>query len=399
MISIRIEIKSWKRLFLFLLILGILAGGAFWTTRLVMPTQDFEITDDLGGNIFPSAILSTATTDAMIIKPGIKNYLGNPKSGIALKIKSPSENSRIQVTVAESPFYRTSVSEFILPAKGNEYIIYPDIIWNYEKLKSNEQAIPVNVVMQVTANGKDWGQHVKTFSMRSINECLLGYLGKDNKYHTTYEFFAAYVNEENPLIDNVLREALNTKIVNRFLGYQSKQASYVDKQVYALWNVLQKRNFRYSSISYSSLSSNVVFSQRVRTFEDALKSSQINCVDGSVLFASLLRAINIDPVLVRIPGHMFVGYYTDKGHKEINFLETTMIGDVDMDEFFPEEKLDSTMMGKSQNEVSRIAFEKSKEYANKKYKSHEKFFGTDNKNYMFLEISRTIRKSIQSIGK
>ena len=96
---------------------------------------------------------------------------------------------------------------------------------------------------------------------------------------------------------------------------------------------------------------------------------------------------------------MFVGYYTDKGHKEINFLETTMIGDVDMDEFFPEEKLDSTMVGKSQNEVSRIAFEKSKEYANKKYQSYEKLFGTDNKNYMFLEISRNIRKSIQSIGK
>ena len=57
------------------------------------------------------------------------------------------------------------------------------------------------------------------------------------------------------------------------------------------------------------------------------------------------------------------------------------------------------MVGKSQNEVSRIAFEKSKEYANKKYQSYEKLFGTDNKNYMFLEISRNIRKSIQSIGK
>ena len=42
----------------------------------------------------------------------------------------------------------------------------------------------------------------------------------------------------------------------------------------------------------------------------ALESSQINCVDGSVLFASLLRSINIEPILVRTPGHMFVGYYT-----------------------------------------------------------------------------------------
>lgn len=399
MISIKIELKSWKKLVIFLVIAALIGGGIYWTTRLVIPTHDFEITDDLGGNIFPSAILSTATTDAMIIKPTIKNYLGNPKSGLALKITAPTENCRIQVTVAETPFYRTSVSEFVLPEKGTEYTVYPDIIWNFEKLRNNEQATPINVVMKVSSNNHDWGQHIKTYSMRSINECLLGYLGQDNKYHPTFEFFAAYVNEENPLIDNILREALNTKIVNRFLGYQSKQSSYVDKQVYALWNVLQKRNFRYSSISYSSLSSNVVFSQRVRTFEDALKSSQINCVDGSVLFASLLRAINIDPVLVRIPGHMFVGYYTDKTHKDINFLETTMIGDVDLDEFFPDEKLDSTMVGKSQNEMSRIAFEKSKEYANKKFQSYAKLFGTDNRNYMFLEISKNLRKNIQSIGK
>jgi hypothetical protein len=144
------------------------------------------------------------------------------------------------------------------------------------------------------------------------------------RFHDTGIFFAAYVNEENPMIDHLLREALNTRIVNRFLGYQGSPEA-VDNQVYALWNVLQKRNFRYSSVSNTSLSSNVVFSQRVRTFDDALESSQINCVDGSVLFASLLRAINIEPILVRTPGHMFVGYYTDANHKDMKFLETTIV--------------------------------------------------------------------------
>ena len=171
------------------------------------------------------------------------------------------------------------------------------------------------------------------------------------------------------MIDQVLREALNTRIVNKFVGYQFGDAG-VDNQVYALWNVLQKRKFRYSSVSNTSLSSNVVFSQRVRTLDDALSSSQINCVDGSVLFASLLRAINITPILVRTPGHMFVGYYTNSKKTDLNFLETTLIGDVDMDDFFPDEKLDSTMIGKSQNQMSRITFDKSKEYAicNSEYK-------------------------------
>ena len=173
----------------------------------------------------------------------------------------------------------------------------------------------------------------------------------------------------------------------------------VDKQEYALWNVLQKRKFRYSSVSNTSLSSNVVYSQRVRTFDDALESSQINCVDGSVLFASLLRAINIEPILVRTPGHMFVGYYTDNSHKDMNFLETTMIGDVDLDDFFPDEQLDSTMVGKSQNQMSLLTFEKSKQYANKKYKENEKGIHSGKLNYMFLEISKDVRRRIQPIGK
>ena len=240
---------------------------------------------------------------------------------------------------------------------------------------------------------------MRTFSVRSINECLLGYVTDGTAFHDTGIFFAAYVNEENPMIDKLLREALDTRIVTRFLGYQAGKPEAVDKQVYALWNILQKRNFRYSSVSNTSLSSNIVYSQRVRTFDDALESSQINCVDGSVLFASLLRAINIEPILVRTPGHMFVGYYTDSSHKNMNFLETTMIGDVDLDDFFPDEKLDSTMVGKSQNQMSLITFEKSKEYANEKYKQNEKGIHSGRLNYMFLEISKDVRRRIQPIGK
>lgn len=60
------------------------------------------------------------------------------------------------------------------------------------------------------------GRHVKTMSVRSINECLLGYIDEKQKFHDTGIFFAAYVNEDHPMIDIILREALNTRIVNRF---------------------------------------------------------------------------------------------------------------------------------------------------------------------------------------
>ena len=396
---IKVDLKRHRREVIGAVIVLLLLLGGVSVFKYTTFNPGFEIVDDLGGNIFPSAILSVATTDAQVIIPSDSTSLGNPKSCIAIRVKSRAAYSRVRIEVAETPFFSRSVSEFILNKPRTEYTIYPDIIWNYEALKNNLQAEPVSVAVTVEMNGKELGQRVRTFSVRSVNECLLGYVANGTKFHDTGIFFAAYVNEENPMIDQLLREALNTRIVNRFLGYQSKAKEAVDKQVYALWNILQKRNFRYSSVSNTSLSSNVVFSQRVRTFDDALESSQINCVDGSVLFASLLRAINIDPILVRTPGHMFVGYYTDNSHTDMNFLETTMIGDVDLDDFFPDEQLDSTMVGKSQNEMSLLTFEKSMQYANKKYKENEEGIHSGKLNYMFLEISKEVRRKIQPIGK
>lgn len=377
-------------------------GVLTWLTIHFFPFRpEFYITDVLGGNIFPSAILSVATTDAQIIEPADSLYVGNPKSSIAVRVKTGKSFSRIRIELLETPFYAHSVSEFILEKPRTEYTIFPDIIWDYEALRNNNQAVPVSVAITVELNGKSLGQRVRTFSVRSLNECLLGYVTDDNRFHDTGIFFAAYVNEENPMIDKILREALDTKIVNRFPGYQitAKDKNTVDRQVYALWNVLQKRNFRYSSVSYTSLSSNIAYSQRVRTFNDALESSQINCVDGSVLFASLMRAINIQPLLIRVPGHMFVGYYTDAAHTSMDFLETTMIGDIDLDDFFPDEQLDSTMVGYSQNQMSQLTFEKSKEYARNKYVANEEGIHSGKLNYMFLEISKEVRRKIQPIGR
>lgn len=160
---------------------------ALWFNGLPF-RQTFEITDDLGGNIFPSSILSVATTDAQVIVPSDSVYVGNPKSCIAVRLRSGRSYTRVRVEVAETPFFSRSVSEFVLPRPRTDYIIYPDIIWNYEALKANGQAEPISVAVTVEVNGKEWGQKVRTFSVRSINECLLGYVTNGTKFHDTSLF-------------------------------------------------------------------------------------------------------------------------------------------------------------------------------------------------------------------
>ena len=374
LIRILISIRRWELLLLVgLLLLGALGYALY--NRLFANTS-MEIVDSLGGNIFPSAILATATSDENFILPCDTPYVGTPSSLIGVKVHSRTRNTRIRVEVAETPFFRRSVSEFVLPRPWTEYVVYPDIVWNYGALRANVQATPVSVVIQAQVGHHREREKVRTFSVRSINECLLGYYrpydnGKQRRFIDRRQLFAAYVNEDNPQIDQVLREALNTRIVNRFVGYQGDSATVV-RQVYALWNVLQRRGFKYSSISNSSLSSGVVAAQRVRTFDDALASSQINCL---------------------------VGFYTDREMRHANYLETTMVGNVNLDDYFPDEKLDSTMAHRTKNEASLLTFNKAMEYAQNNMRRYDKFFKNNTVGYTLLPITSEVRRKIQPIGK
>jgi hypothetical protein len=52
---------------------------------------------------------------------------------------------------------------------------------------------------------------------------------------------------------------------------------------------------------------------------------QANCIDGAVLFASLLENLDMEPLIVLVPGHAFVGWRIWRGVDDYDFLETTMI--------------------------------------------------------------------------
>ena len=170
------------------LVFVIFVCGVLYVCRNLLWEQRFEITDELGGNIFPSAILATAATNAEIMSPADSNYVGKPLSGIALRVKSPHSNSRVRVTLKESPFFAESISEFMLEKSGVEYTIYPEIVWDYEALKNNVQSTPMTFSVTMEINGKKLPVETKTLSVRSINECLLGYLDSKNKFHDSPEY-------------------------------------------------------------------------------------------------------------------------------------------------------------------------------------------------------------------
>src|SRR4030095_10790350 len=165
----------------------------------------------------------------------------------------------------------------------------------------------------------------RALTMRAVNDVQYEFRQKDGRTLDTSALFAGFVNENSPIVDDILRRALASNVVQRFKGYQGSPQEVV-REVFAVWNVLQRDQVRYSSITKSSAPSQAVSSQHVRFPDEAYKNHQATCVDGTVLVASVLYKLGINPELVLVPGHMFLGFFTDARRAQVQFLETTWIG-------------------------------------------------------------------------
>jgi hypothetical protein len=150
---------------------------------------------------------------------------------------------------------------------------------------------------------------------------------KNGKLQDFSPYLGAFVTPNAPDLMHFLRSAAQRHPTGRLVGYQG-DANEVTPQVKALFEALKEEaNITYVNSLISFTPEQGMANQRVRLPRESLSDSQANCIDGSVLFASLLEAISLSPALVIIPGHAFVAWETWKGAPDKwEYLETTMIG-------------------------------------------------------------------------
>jgi hypothetical protein len=294
----------------------------------------------ISDQFFPASILSVAGVPANPASQGNQGntqILCDPKSSFRVAVQSSTPRTRVHVEVKVDNFsIDTSSCDAVLQNAGQTYVVAPTPRWDMHKLANNDQPYPATVVIRVTANGTSLGERTQRLQMRAVND--VPFETRNDQGQTTWfslDLFGGFVNENSPVVDQLLHEALGWNAVQNFIGY-GKEPDEVRMQVFAIWNALQHRGVRYSNIAQPSGFSQKVVSQSVRFVDQTVRSSQANCVDGSVLFASVLYKIGIYPVLATEPDHMFVGYYLDESAvgkdlhvapiQNLEFLETTLIG-------------------------------------------------------------------------
>ena len=142
-------------------------------------------------------------------------------------------------------------------------------------------------------------------------------------------YFGAFVTPNERAVMLFLRNAARRHPEGRLTGYQSD----VTLQARAIFDALKGD----ADITY--VNSLITFNpdesargQRVRLPRESLEEKQANCIDGTLLFASLLEAVSLNPAIIIIPGHAFVGWEKTQNSGTWDYLETTMIGTNNFDD-------------------------------------------------------------------
>jgi hypothetical protein len=175
--------------------------------------------------------------------------------------------------------------------------------------------------------------------LHAYDTALLAVLKPDGSVMDLTEHLCAFVTPHSPEIEDLLRKAVEYHPRHRIVGYQGASNTeegrqIVREQVRAVYNALRRdAGLAYINSPLNFGKQEGQITQRVRLPATSLNESQsrANCIDGAVLYASVLEAAGLDPQIVIVPGHAFVGWRVWNGALQYDFLETTMTGSDEFD--------------------------------------------------------------------
>lgn len=381
------------------------ALAACLAASTVLQAADVEWNPDIypSDNLFPSVVIGTARVnrDEELFPAWEGHHLGDTQGILGAVIGGLKKGDKIKLVVKGNEFMKESrIDEKIDEDSDEDLVVHPKIAYDYEHLASVTQATPLDITMELFVNGESVGEKTATVTLRSINDCLFGVkeAGEEDEESTSSDYswlFAAYVNENHPWVDRLLKEALETGIVSSFTGYQSNDEETVLLQIFAIWNVMQRRGMKYSDITTTAAESDGVYSQHVRLFDESIEASQANCVDGTVLLAALLRKIGLHPSLVIIPGHMFLA--VDLSDESIIGIETTLMGENSLDKIDRKKFPSFEKLAPKLQEAAWKSFEGAVASGTETLEDNAKKIESDDLQYQIIDLTEARRMGILPI--
>lgn len=299
---------------------------------------DFEPYGKMGEEMFASRVIAHATVPRSVHKvaPGeAPHYGANSMLGVALR--NVRKNERYVVTIIGDRFVNESTETVTIEQNADVVVAQPWISYDYAAIRKATQTTTFNLTFKVRREDQPEVRSItRIWQLHQINDCPfflnLGFVQADGSIRwegsTHGSTYAGFVNENHPWINSVLVEARATQICGDFIGYQGGTEK-VWPQIAAIWKALENRGLGYSSIA-TTTNSRLHSMQHVRFIDESLTTRQANCVDGSVLMASILRKIGLNVGIMLVPSHAYVTIGDQKNEHFLYAIETTLLGKSDL---------------------------------------------------------------------
>lgn len=246
----------------------------------------------------------------------------NQKSGYLYGIfgNTTSEEKHLRVTYDIQDYTNESKEEFDLSPNGQQNMIFDLVCNDYILQNMAEKPATLNVNIEDTDTGKTCVDKTIGINLKPANEMLWAY---ENPYNNSSvdlrSYIAAWVTPNDPVITEILKYA--SKKIPDMAGYQSDD-EHVVEQLKVIYETLQQIGIHYTSVG-ATFGNNA--GQIVRFPWQSVKQEQANCIDGTVLFASVIEELQMEPIIMLLPDHAFVGVKLPKANRTM-YIETTMMG-------------------------------------------------------------------------
>ena len=272
---------------------------------------DWQVEVTPAGELFPALDLSQAPRTAA-------SASGTGDGLLSVRLGGRDLPARFEVRV-DTPGLREP-TRVEARASGHVVELHPRLDWDTAQLRAlngvRRQALRVTVL----AEGVPAQTKMLDVRLHPLDDAL--YFVREGSARVDLGWaFAGYVDPHDPVVDDVLALA---RAADPDFDEPGDDRDAVLRRVAAVWAALEQRGLTYAPGNPALSRGPSVYSQRVRLLADVWRERRANCIDSSVLIASVLERLDIATVIVLVPGHAFIGFRAGPG--ELVHLETTLLG-------------------------------------------------------------------------
>lgn len=235
----------------------------------------------------------------LYLAPGLEQVYDNAlfkEDIIELTFANPGEGTRVGLEMQECTIAHESYAEKISGTEDTIRWRFP-VIWKLETLRKWKQETPVELSWKITLDEQEIGTYRKEFSCHPAEECVV----KINPSLDIKAMYVGYIEEDNPILESLISEAVDLGIVYMFCDYQ-RGTEYVKQQLFTIWSLLEKRG-----IKTRTHGNNEGITQTITPINQVLKNKGGSEEDVALLFTALCQKIGFCTTLEPRPNGVYIG--------------------------------------------------------------------------------------------